>query len=202
MEQAGAAGLERFTDQFLDTPLGPEAQARRLLRLASDARTAEEEQGLNILYLDIGFLKWRESSSSEIWREAPLVLLPVELVRNERTSTFDIRAREDDITTNLPLQERLRTDFGILLPEIDEIEGWQPTGYFSQVADAVSGQPGWTVDADGMQLGFFSFAKLLMHCGLDPVAWPDGGLMESPLLGDFCLTGSRAAPRFSSEKTS
>lgn len=53
-EPAAAAGPERFTDQFLETPLGPEAQARRLLRLASDARTAEEEQGLNILYLAIG----------------------------------------------------------------------------------------------------------------------------------------------------
>ena len=82
-----AAGPERFTDQFLETPLGPEAQARRLLRLAGDARTAEEEQGLNILYLAIGFLKWRESANSDIWRKAPLVLLPVELVRNERTST-------------------------------------------------------------------------------------------------------------------
>lgn len=189
MEVASEAGPERFTDQFLETPLGPEAQARRLLRLASDARTAEEEQGLNILYLAIGFLKWRESSSSEVWREAPLVLLPIELVRNERTSTFDIRAREDDITTNLPLQERLRTDFGIVLPEIDETEGWQPPGYFAQVSDAVSGQPGWTVDADGMQLGFFSFAKLLMHRDLDPAAWPDGGLTESPLLGGLLAEG-------------
>lgn len=153
-EALESAGPERFTDQFLETPLGPEAQTRRLLRLFSDARTAEEEQGLNILYLALGFLKWRENSSSDVWREAPLVLLPVELVRNERTSTFDIRAREDDITTNLPLQERLRQDFGILLPEIEESEEWRPSAYFDQVIDAVSGQPGWTVDADGMQLGF------------------------------------------------
>ncbi|WP_050526531.1 DUF3320 domain-containing protein [Pseudorhodobacter aquimaris] len=188
-ETAESAGPERFTDQFLETPLGPEAQARRLLRLFSDARTAEEEQGLNILYLALGFLKWRESSSSDVWREAPLVLLPVELVRNERTSTFDIRAREDDITTNLPLQERLRQDFGILLPEIDEGEAWQPSAYFDQVTDAVSGQPGWAVDADGMQLGFFSFAKLLMHRDLDPAAWPDGGLTESPLLAGLLAEG-------------
>ena len=189
IEAVSASGPERFTDQFLETPLGPEAQARRLLRLASDARTAEEEQGLNILYLAIGFLKWRESSSSDVWREAPLVLLPVELVRNERTSTHDIRAREDDITTNLPLRERLRTDFDIVLPEIDEAEGWTPSGYFAQMADAVSGQPGWMVDADGMQLGFFSFAKLLMHRDLDPAAWPDGALTESPLLGGLLAEG-------------
>ena len=183
------SGPERYTDQFLETPLGPEAQARRLLRLAGDARTAEEEQGLNILYLALGFLKWRESSSSDIWREAPLVLLPVELVRNERTSTYDIRAREDDITTNLPLQERLRQDFGILLPDVDEGDDWKPSAYFAQVTDAVSGQPGWAVDPDGMQLGFFSFAKLLMHRDLDPASWPEGGLTGNHLLSGLLAEG-------------
>ena len=183
------AGPGRFTDQYLETPLGPEAQARRLLRLASDARTAEEEQGLNILYLVLGFLKWRESSNSEIWREAPLILLPVELVRNERTSSYDIKAREDDITTNLPLQERLRQDFGISLPEVDDAEGWRPSEYFDRVVDAVSGQAEWSVDADGMQLGFFSFAKLLMHRDLDPASWPDGQLTEGPLLSGLLAQG-------------
>jgi len=183
------SGPERFTDQFLETPLGPEAQARRLLRLACDARTAEEEQGLNILYLALGFLKWRESGSSEVWREAPLILLPVELVRNERTSTHDIRAREDDITTNLPLQERLRQDFGMALPDIDEAEGWRPSDYFATVADAVSGQPGWSVDADGMQLGFFSFAKLLMHRDLDTASWGDSQLTDNPLLSGLLAEG-------------
>ncbi|NPD16486.1 DUF3320 domain-containing protein [Xinfangfangia sp. D13-10-4-6] len=188
-ETDAPAGPERYTDQFLETPLGPEAQARRLLRLASDARTAEEEQGLNILYLALGFLKWRESGSSDIWREAPLVLLPVELVRNERTSTYDIRAREDDITTNLPLQERLRQDFGIILPDIDEGEDWKPSAYYAQVRDAVSGQSGWAVDADGMQLGFFSFAKLLMHRDLDPASWPDGELTGNDLLSGLLAEG-------------
>src|SRR4051794_12566250 len=63
-----ALGGERYADQFLETPLGPEALARRLLRLAHDARTAEEEQGLNILYLALGFLRWRESPSSDVTR--------------------------------------------------------------------------------------------------------------------------------------
>ena len=188
-ESEDQSGPERYTDNFLETPLGPDAQARRLLRLSGNARTAEEEQGLNILYLVLGFLKWRESANSEIWREAPLILLPVELVRNERTSTFDIRARDDDITTNLPLQERMRQDFGIVLPEVDEAEGWQPSAYFTAVEDAVSGQPGWTVDADGMQLGFFSFAKLLMHRDLDPASWGEGGLTDNPLLSGLLAEG-------------
>jgi DNA polymerase III delta prime subunit len=185
-------GADRLTDTVLETPLGPEALARRLLRLATDAKTAEEEQGLNILYLAIGFLQWRESPSSETAREAPLILLPVQLTRNERSSTYDIQCRDDDIATNLPLQQRLRTDFGISLPEIEESEDWRPSDYFAKVRDAVSSQPGWTLDADGMQLGFFSFAKLLMHRDLDPSTWPEGAFAENNLLRGLLAEGFEA----------
>lgn len=180
---------DRLTDSFLEVPLGPEALARRLLRLATDARTAEEEQGLNILYLAIGFLRWRESPSSEVVRESPLVLLPVQLVRNERTSTYDIQAREDDISTNLPLQERLRQDFGLQLPEVEEAEDWAPSDYFAKVQDVIAGKPGWSIDRDGMQLGFFSFAKLLMHRDLDPGTWPVNAFAESDLLRGLLAEG-------------
>ncbi|MDF2141733.1 DUF3320 domain-containing protein [Paenirhodobacter sp. CAU 1674] len=182
-------GSARYTDLVIETPLGPDALARRLLRLAHDARIAEEEQGLNILYLAMGFLKWREAPSSEIWREAPLILLPVRLIRNERTSTYDVVARDDDITTNLPLQERLRQDFGIALPEVEEGEGWAPAQYFDQVAEAISSKPDWSIDWDGMLLGFFSFAKLLMHRDLDPVSWSDAALSENPLLQGLLAEG-------------
>ena len=62
---------DRHTEKNLETPLGSEALAHRLLRLAHDARTAEEEQGLNLLYLAVGFLRWREDKNSEIWRVIP-----------------------------------------------------------------------------------------------------------------------------------
>lgn len=183
------ATSDRLTDILLETPLGPEALARRLLRLATDARAAEEEQGLNILYLAMGFLRWRESTASDVLRESPLVLLPVQLVRNERSSTFDLIVRDDDISTNLPLQERMRQDFGIQLPEVDEAENWSPSDYYVQVSQAVSGQPGWSVDGDGIQLGFFSFAKLLMHRDLDPGNWPMNAFADSDLLRGLLAEG-------------
>lgn len=189
-----ASAADRLTDSFLETPLGPEALARRLLRLATDARTAEEEQGLNILYLAIGFLRWKEDRSSEVLRESPLILLPVQLVRNERTSTFDIVARDDDMSTNLPLQERLRQDFGLQLPEVEETEGWTPSCYFEQVQELASARPGWSIDGDGMQLGFFSFAKLLMHRDLDPSTWPENAFAQNNLLHGLLSEGFEEDP--------
>jgi hypothetical protein len=182
-------GSDRYTDQILETPLGPEALARRLLRLFSASKTAEEEQGLNILYLALGFLQWRESETSEVTREAPLLLLPVELVRNEKTSTFDIRLRDDDMSTNLPLRERLMQDFGITLPEVEDTDELTPEAYFDAVQEVVLAKDSWVIDRDGIQLGFFSFAKLLMHRDLDPEAWTDGAFEENKLLNGLLKSG-------------
>ncbi|MGB0372878.1 MAG: DUF4011 domain-containing protein [Opitutales bacterium] len=180
---------ERLTDAFIETALGPEALIRRLLKVAGNAKIAEEEQGVNILFLAMGFLSWRESESSEVKREAPLILLPVELIRNKKTSSYDISCRDDDLTTNLPLQERMRQDFGIVLPEIEETEGWNPAVYFDEVDHAIEGKSNWSIDRDGMQLGFFSFAKLLMHRDLDPENWPDGNFEQNPLLDGLLMSG-------------
>ncbi|MDE0441719.1 MAG: DUF3320 domain-containing protein [Gammaproteobacteria bacterium] len=183
----------RFTDRLLDTSLGTDALQKRLLQLARDARTAEEEQGINILFLALGFLAWFEDEKSEVPREAPLILVPVDLVRNERTSTYDIRAREEDIVTNLPLQSRLRDDFGLTLPEIDDGDEWSPSAYFDAVRDALIAKPRWRLDDNGIQLGFFSFAKQLMQRDLEQSQWPEGGLAADATIRGLMQAGFEPA---------
>ncbi len=179
----------RFTDRLLDTPLGVDALQKRLLRLARDAKTAEEEQGINILYLALGFLTWYEDENSNIQREAPLILIPVDLVRNERSSTYDLQARDDDTVTNLPFQERIKNDFGMILPEIETGESFTPSDYFGQVRDACTAKPRWQIDDNGIQLGFFSFAKQLMQHDLEQANWPAGSLGESETMQNLLLNG-------------
>ena len=187
----------RYQDLFLETRLGQEALQRRLLRLFTDARTSEEEQGVNILYLAMGFLRWFESDTSEVLRESPLILLPVELVRDERRATFNLRARDTEVVTNLPLQERLRSDFGLELPEISEDETFSPEGYFDEVAARIEERKRWTIDRDGMQLGFFSFSKLLMMRDLEQEQWPEGAFEDHPVLGGLLGGGfERSEPLF------
>ena len=187
----------RYRDLLLETRLGPEALQRRLLRLFTDARTAEEEQGVNILYLAMGFLRWYESDSSEVMRESPLILAPVELVRDDRRASFNLRARDAEIVTNLPLQQRLRADFGVELPELIDEDGFTPEAYFDELTDRIAGRPRWSIDRDGMQLGFFSFSKLLMMRDLEPEHWPEGAFEAHPVLGGLLDGGfERCAPLF------
>ncbi len=178
----------RFTDTILDTSLTTDALQKRLLKLARDAKSAEEERGISILFLAMGFLQWYEAEASEVLREAPLILLPVQLVRNRRTSTYDLTCRDEDLVTNAALVERMK-EMGILIPELKPTEKWTPSHYFEQVHDAISSKDRWDIDCDGMQLGPFSFAKFLMRQDLDPAKWEGTGssLLDNELIAGLLM---------------
>ncbi|MGH8432412.1 MAG: DUF4011 domain-containing protein, partial [Solimonas sp.] len=149
----------RHKDNKLQTRLGAEALQKRLLALQRDSVLFEEEQGANILFLAVGFLKWFEADKSDVERFAPLLLVPVSLERDKVRSRFRLRRREEDIEANLSLREMLEQDFAITLPDLPESEDWQPTDYFKAVADTISTKQGWVVQQDESLLGFFSFSK-------------------------------------------
>ncbi len=183
----------RYTDQYLETPLGPSAMQKRLLRLEREARISEQEQGANFLFLALGFLKWTEGAASRMQRWAPLLLLPVELKRAQKGSTFTLRYRDDDFSENLALQKRLETDFQILLPAFPSTPDWTPSDYFEEVETAISKQPEWELDPDGMQLGFFSFTKQLIMRDLDLTQWEGSGLENHPLFANLLQRGFAAS---------
>ncbi|MGH6869722.1 MAG: DUF4011 domain-containing protein, partial [Methylocella sp.] len=157
----------------LHTSLPPALLHKRLHDMQRDAKVAEEERGVNILFLALGFLRWYEDEKSDVQRAAPLILLPVYLRLDAKHSTFDLTLREDGIATNQALHERLRGDYGVSLPDVAETEDWQPSGYFDAVADAVAAKRRWSIDANAIELGFYSFSKLLMMRDLEPGNWPD-----------------------------
>ncbi len=66
----------RHVDLRLQTRLASERLQGRLLSIYYDAQTYEQEQGVSILYLAMGFLKWYESPSSDKARYAPLLSDP------------------------------------------------------------------------------------------------------------------------------
>ena len=186
-----APSSRRAGASWLHAALDPEVLQKKLLSLYRDSRTAEEEQGINILFLAYGFLRWFEDGKSDVLREAPLLLLPVALVRDKVRSTFDLRTRDEEILTNQALQERLRSDFGITLPDVPEGEEWHPADYFAAVRTAVASKSVWSVDANGLELGFYSFSKLLMIKDLDPAAWADGALLGNEMLQGLLVDGFR-----------
>ncbi len=187
--------FQRHSDSRLQTRLTSEGLQKRLLSLHLDARTLQEEQGVNVLFLAAGFLKWFEDDKSDVERFAPLVLIPVALDRGSVGEKFKLRWLQEDPVANLSLAALMKRQFGLELPQFAEgDEAFQPASYFRRVADAVSGRSRWSVLADDMVLGFFSFAKFLMYRDLDPALWPEGGgLPASPIIQGLLGDGFPAA---------
>ncbi|NET71396.1 MAG: DUF3320 domain-containing protein [Sphaerospermopsis sp. SIO1G2] len=189
-EETDERGIaSRHSDRYLQTMLTSSGLQRRLLGMYCDARTLEEEQGVNILYLTLGTLKWYESDSSDKERYAPLLLIPVALTRGTAKEKFKLSWREEDISSNLSLQAKVKAEFGIVIPELPSDDEVDFSAYMHEIAQAVSGQKRFEVKENDITLGFFSFAKFLMYRDLDPENWPkdlriDGNELVAGLLGD------------------
>jgi very-short-patch-repair endonuclease len=166
----------------LQTKLTPEKLERRLTKIFREERTLEEEQGVSTLYLALGFLKWFDSDQSEEASFAPLILAPVTMARVRGSDGYALCGRDEEIVANISLREKLRTDFGVTLPEIHEDDGCTPSAYCAAVAAEVARYRRWQVQPDCIGLGFFSFSKFMMWRDLDIAAWPQDGLLGHSIL--------------------
>ena len=197
MTDAGGGELPAIANSALrqfQTKLGPEQLERKLIKLFREARTYEEEQGVNILFAAIGFLHWFEDSRSEERCCAPLLLVPVSLERQKGHDSFVLRGRDEDLVANVSLAQRLLKN-GITLPEIPDDDEWVPSAYFDAVTIAVAGERRWEVDRAGIGLGFFTFSKFLMWKDLHADAWPDPKeLLGHSIIEKLLAKSSAAAP--------
>jgi very-short-patch-repair endonuclease len=168
----------RHVDTKLQTRLTPAGLQKRLLDLYHDARTLEEEQGVNILFLALGTLKWIDPNNASNERYAPLVLIPVSLERGNAAEKFKLKWRQEDPAPNLSLEAYLDRIHSLKMPAFDGDESFDPITYIAAVRDTVTSKSGWTVNENDIVLGFFSFAKFLMYRDLDPENWPSGAKLS------------------------
>ena len=140
----------------------------RLLNTYYFARTSIEEQGVNILYLALGILKWNDGEDE---RSAPILLIPVTLERSSAQERFRLKYTGAEIGANLSLQAKLRTDFNITIPDVPEAEEFDVPTYFKKVSEHILKE--WQLEEDAIELGFFSFGKFLIYNDLDTNKWPE-----------------------------
>nr|MBA2755279.1 DUF4011 domain-containing protein [Chloroflexia bacterium] len=129
-------------------------------RLLVRARQSEQEQGVNTLFIAFGLLKWREQSSGETWRYAPLVLLPVTIEELPKDGAYRISGAGEDPEFNQTLTERLKRDFGLQL-SVELSEGSSLADVFAEVRDIISSRAGWGI-LEQAHVSHFQFHKIRM----------------------------------------
>jgi hypothetical protein len=115
-------------------------------KIGTTARTAIEESGANLLHLVFGFLEWRESDDSTQIRQAPLLVVPVWLITpkaQEVDRSIRLLYTGEDLTTNLSLVEKMRRDFGIDIPCVEEDE--TPEKYFKRFSAIFEQKRDWRI---------------------------------------------------------
>ena len=112
---------KEFKSKRLRTFMNESDLEKTMKKLHRLAKVSMEENGVNTIYLALGFLRWYETDRSEKPRYAPLVLVPVDIIRRVQDKSFSIRVRDEDTQVNITLLEMLRQSFGIDIQGLDPI---------------------------------------------------------------------------------
>lgn len=157
------------------------------------SRTALEENGANTLFLALGMLKWYETEKSATERNAPILLLPVDILR-KNGNNYVIRSREEDVILNNTLVELLRQQFRIDLRVLNPLpadeSGVDVKRILATVRSAIQSESRWEVK-DETLLGLFSFNKFVMwndiHSHADQMS--QNAVIRSLMEGRVALEG-------------
>lgn len=134
---------------------------RTLKNLRAKSRLAQEEQGINILYLSFGFIEWKDGKgASSQWIKSPLILVPAVLALEALNSPYTLKKHEDDIVVNPTLEYYLKTEYGIELPQFD-VEKDTLDNYLKSIEE-IADQRGWRILRE-VSLGLLSFLKISMY---------------------------------------
>lgn len=156
---------QEFKSYRIRTFLDESELDKNLKSLYRSAKMSMEENGTNTLFLALGFLRWFESEISEKARYAPIVLIPVDIVRNVRNKGFVIRSRQEDAQVNITLLEYLRQDHGINISGLDPLpvdeHGVDLPLVFNTIRQGIMGKNHWNIEEMAF-VGLFSFGQFVM----------------------------------------
>jgi len=136
-----------------------------LTKMYRSAKTSMEENGASTLYLALGLLRWFESKNSAAARYAPIVLVPIDIIRKSASKGYAMHMRDEDAQINITLLEFLKQKFdtpiyGLNPPPMD-MHGLDLPKVFAIIRHAVMNLPMWDVVEAGF-IGNFSFSQFVM----------------------------------------
>lgn len=135
-----------------------------LTKIYRSAKTSMEENGASTLYLALGLLRWFEGKS-DVPRYAPVVIIPIEIVRKSAKKGYAMHMRDEDAQINITLLEFLKQNYDIhingLTPPPEDEHGLDIPRIFAIIRKAVMSLSMWDVVEVGL-IGNFSFSQFVM----------------------------------------
>ncbi|WP_156299436.1 DUF3320 domain-containing protein [Streptobacillus canis] len=155
-----------FKSNRIRTYLDEEELIKNLKSVYRASKMSLEENGSNTLFLALGFLRWFENDISELPRYAPLVLMPIEIVKSSRNRGYVIRSRQEETQINITLLEYLRQMHDVKIGGLDPLpndeHGIDLPLIFNTIRQAIMNKNRWNVLDDFSFIGLFSFGQFVM----------------------------------------
>lgn len=166
-EKDEAFASEALGQKQIVATIAPKDLEKSVVQLYRKARAEMEEGGSNTLFLALGMLRWTPPGQPKSTQSrAPLLLVPVKLVRGSARSKPRLERHEDDTVFNLTLLELLRQSYDVEIPELadglpEDDSGVDVRKVWEIVRRRLRDVPDCEVTEDVL-LSTFSFAKYLM----------------------------------------
>lgn len=129
-------------------------------------KTENDEKGLNIGYIAVGFLQWYEREDANDAINSPLIMVPITVEHDSRKAPFKIKLNVDeDIAINPVVNKKFESDFNISLVS-GEYDYADIEGVLDKIQEAIKDQESWSVNRD-IVLDTFNFQNLVIWNDLD-----------------------------------
>lgn len=156
---------KELTQSKLRTALDENSLKSTITNIYRKYKYSIEENGVCTLYLALGLLKWYEDDISERPLYAPLVLIPLDLVR-KNAKRYIIKARDDEPYFNITLLEMLKQQYSLETGGLDPLprttqNAIDVTAVFNTVRKLVMNQPRWDIIEESY-ISNFSFSGIVM----------------------------------------
>lgn len=160
---------DEFKNKRICAVMHAEELEKSLKNIYRTTKASIEENGSNTLFLALGFLKWYESDVSEKPRYAPLIMIPVEIVKSSHNKGYLLRSRQEETQINVTLIEYLRQIFELKVPSLDPLpedeHGTDIPLVFNTIRNCILDKKRWNI-IDTACLGQFSFGQFVMWSDL------------------------------------
>lgn len=145
-------------------------------------KTENDEKGLNIGYIAVGFLEWYEREDASDAITSPLIMVPVTVEQDSRKAPFRVKLNADeDIAINPVVNKKFESDFNISL-DSDGYNFANLEEVLDKIQDAIKEQSSWSISHDAV-LDTFNFQNLVIWSDLDKNAELIFGSQFGQILG-------------------
>ena len=153
--------------RYLITKTSDKLLQRLMKKIERRAKSSFEEQGVNILFLFFGLLKWYDVDNKKRPVHSPLLFVPVRLYRKRVLDDYRLQIQEDEVMLNPSLSEKFKKDFNTTLPEFPEsFTSNSLLEYVENIRNLIKKYKDWEL-FERSYVGLFSFAKNTMYQDLD-----------------------------------